>query len=217
MAVDSVQVDRGPQIRYRRSGDNAAVAPARRDLWWAAGATAVLVLTAALAARHRAAPGEALVFGLVNDLPAAAVDPVKVFMTLGTVTGVVLVAAAAGVATMRIGPPLAVLAAGLVARLTTPLLKDLIERSRPDRLVAGVHVRERPGGFGFPSSHTSIAVAVAVVVACCFPKLRWPALALAALVALARMYVGVHLPLDLLGGAALGLLAASPFVLALRR
>jgi glycosyltransferase 2 family protein len=193
------------------------VAPARRDLWWAIGAIAVLVVTAALAARHRSAPGEALVFGLVNDLPGAAVDPVEVFMTLGTVPGVVLVAAVVGVATMRIGPPLAVLGAGLLARVTTPFVKDLIERSRPEGLVVGVHVRERPGGFGYPSSHTSIAVAVAVVVACCFPKLRWPALALAALVAVARMYVGVHLPLDLLGGAALGLLVALPFVLALRR
>ena len=53
---------------------------------------------------------------------------------------------------MRIGPPLAVLGAGLVARFATPLLKDLIERSRPGRLIAGAHVRERPGGFGFPSS-----------------------------------------------------------------
>jgi membrane-associated phospholipid phosphatase len=30
------------------------------------------------------------------------------------------------------------------------------------------------------------------------------------------MYVGVHLPLDLVGGAALGVLASSPVVLALR-
>ena len=50
---------------------------------------------------------------LVNDLPAALVDPVKVFMTLGTITGVVVVAAVVAVATMRIGPPLAVLGAGL--------------------------------------------------------------------------------------------------------
>jgi undecaprenyl-diphosphatase len=190
---------------------------ARRDLWWPLGATAVLGLTAALAARHRAAPGEAVVFEVVNDLPAGLVDPVKVFMTLGTITGVVVVAAALAVATMRLGPPLAVIGAGLVARLVTPIVKDGVERNRPALLLDDLHVRERPGGFGFPSSHASIAMAIAIVIACCFPKARWPALAVAAAVAVARMYVGVHLPLDLVGGAALGLLAATPFVVALRR
>jgi glycosyltransferase 2 family protein len=193
------------------------VAVARRDLGAAAIAGVVLLLTAALAARHRAAPGEASIVRLVNHLPGGAVDPVEVFMTLGTITGVVLVAVVVGAVTRRIGPPLAVLGAGLLARLITPLVKDLVERGRPAVLLDDVRVREHPGGFGFPSSHTSIAVAVAVVVACCIPKARWPVLVIAALVAVGRMYVGVHLPLDLLGGAALGVLAATPFVLLLRR
>jgi undecaprenyl-diphosphatase len=162
------------------------------------------------------APGETAVFRLVNDLPGSATDAVEVLLTLGTLTGVVIVAAAAAVASMRVGPPVAVLVAGILARLVTPVVKDLVDRARPAALLGDVHVREHPGGLGYPSSHTAIAVALAVVVAGCFPRARWPAFLVAALVALARMYMGVHLPLDLVGGAALGVLAATPVLLALR-
>jgi undecaprenyl-diphosphatase len=215
MAQDSVQQMGGPQIRLSDRGDNASVTLERRDAWWPGGALVVLAITSALAARHRVAPGEGFVFRLVNDRPATIVDPVKAFMTLGTLPGVVVIAAVVGVLTRRLGPALAVLGAGLVARITTPLLKDLVERARPAVLLDGVHVRQHPGGLGFPSAHTSVAFAVAVVIAWCFPRLRWPALAVATLVGIGRMYVGVHLPLDLLGGAALGVLAATPFVAAL--
>jgi undecaprenyl-diphosphatase len=151
----------------------------------------------------------------VNGLPAALVDPVKVFMSLGTMPGVVVVATVVAALTMRVWPALAVAGAGLVARLLTPVVKDAVERARPASLLDDVHVREHPGGLGFPSSHTSVAFAAAVVIACCFPRFRWPALGVAALVAVARMYVGVHLPLDLLGAAALGILVATPFVVGL--
>jgi undecaprenyl-diphosphatase len=73
-------------------------------------------------------------------------------------------------------------------------------------------VREHIGGPGYPSAHTTVAFAMAVVVACCFPRVRWAALAVALVIGLARVYMGVHLPLDVVGGAALGLLVAAPFV-----
>jgi glycosyltransferase 2 family protein len=188
---------------------------ARRDLWWVVGAGLILAVSSLLAARHRLVPGESVTFRLVNDLPPTVVDPVKGFMMLGTINGVVIVAVVLGVLTRRIAPVLAVLGAALVARAATPRLKDVIERGRPGVLMDDVNLRQEPGGFGFPSGHTSVAFAAAVVIAWCFPKVRWPVLAIAALVGVARMYVGVHLPLDLVGGAVLGLLIAVPFVLVL--
>ena len=49
------------------------------------------------------------------------------------------------------------------------------------------------------------AFAVAGAVALLAPRLRWPVLGLAALIAFSRVYLGVHFWIDVLAGAALGL------------
>ena len=87
----------------------------------------------------------------------------------------------------------------------TALLKDAFDRARPEAadpsLVPAVAT---PANASFPSGHAMTAFATAVVVAVLHPRLRWPALAAAALVALSRVYLGVHFALDVLAGAALG-------------
>jgi undecaprenyl-diphosphatase len=65
-----------------------------------------------------------------------------------------------------------------------------------------------PHTGSFPSGHSATAFACATVIAWASPRLAVPAFALAALVAWSRVYVGVHWPLDVLGGAALGVLVA---------
>ncbi|MCA1657062.1 MAG: phosphatase PAP2 family protein, partial [Actinobacteria bacterium] len=63
-------------------------------------------------------------------------------------------------------------------------------------------------GLGYLSGHAAVAVAVALGTAA-LPRLRGPGraavLAAVPVVGLCRIYVGAHLPLDVLGGAALGL------------
>jgi membrane-associated phospholipid phosphatase len=49
------------------------------------------------------------------------------------------------------------------------------------------------------------AFAVAAAVALLAPRLRWPVLGLAAVIAFSRVYLGVHFWLDVLVGAVLGL------------
>ena len=60
------------------------------------------------------------------------------------------------------------------------------------------------------SGHAAVAVALAVVA---FPYLgrraRWAVGGLAVFVCVARVYVGAHLPLDVVGGAALGLVVGA--------
>ncbi|HEU5479945.1 MAG TPA: phosphatase PAP2 family protein, partial [Candidatus Tumulicola sp.] len=83
---------------------------------------------------------------------------------------------------------------------------------------AGVVVRGRhAGGYGFPSGHTAVAFAVAAALAPDLPRPVRPFVwLLAVIVGFARVYVGAHFPLDVLGGAALGYAIGSGARLAFR-
>jgi undecaprenyl-diphosphatase len=60
-------------------------------------------------------------------------------------------------------------------------------------------------GLGFVSGHAAVAAALATVLFLHLgARLRWVAVGAAAVVGLARVYVGAHLPLDVVGGAGLG-------------
>jgi undecaprenyl-diphosphatase len=113
----------------------------------------------------------------------------------------------------RIAVLLGTAAAALAAALTTDALKAATSRERPDvdALVG------RPESHSFPSGHASTSFACATVLAAFEPGLRVPLYVLAALIALSRTYVGVHYPLDVLAGAAWGLLVGLAVVTALRR
>ncbi len=91
------------------------------------------------------------------------------------------------------------------ACVVSALLKEAFDRPRPEladpSLVALVATPTNPS---FPSGHALTAFATAVVVSTLHPRLRWPALGVAALVALSRVYLGVHYALDVVAGAALG-------------
>jgi undecaprenyl-diphosphatase len=65
-----------------------------------------------------------------------------------------------------------------------------------------------PTSHSFPSGHAATSFACAIVLGAVAPRYRLPFLVLAAAVAYSRLYNGVHYPLDVLGGAVLGVAIA---------
>jgi membrane-associated phospholipid phosphatase len=96
-------------------------------------------------------------------------------------------------------------AAILIAESVSGALKDWIERDRPPLADPDPEpLVTLPQTHSFPSGHAMVSFACATVLALAVPRLRVPLFALAALIALSRVYVGVHYPFDVLAGAALG-------------
>ena len=114
---------------------------------------------------------------------------------------------AAGDCRRRCLPRATIAAFGAVAAtgLLVTLFKEFFDRARPP--VSGIEaVGVIPASASFPSGHAATAFAAAVAVGAFYPRLRRPLLALAAVVALSRVYLGVHYATDVLAGTALGVL-----------
>ncbi len=154
-------------------------------------------------------------------------DPPRPFETVLAVTNslfrpVPLAVLAAGLAgwvltTTRGSQRWEVLRAALVgialSELITQVLKRVADQPRPTASVPGLDVHgypKDPFGNAYPSAHTSVAVGL---VAALWPWLTWPqrvsGVVVATLVALNRLYIGAHWPVDVVGGAAIGLLSGA--------
>ena len=86
------------------------------------------------------------------------------------------------------------------------ILKPLFARPRPCDVDTAITILvKRPHGHSFPSGHTASGVAAAYALWLQNRKLGAPALVLAAFIAFTRLYLYVHFPTDILGGAVLGI------------
>ena len=171
-----------------------------------AAGTAGLLVTAIAARRNRVGPGEAAAFRTVNNLPGWLYPPAWVVMQLGTIGAAPAATGAAWLAGER---ELAVrlLAGGTSAWVLSKAVKRVVQRPRPAGLLPGTRRRGREAaGLGYLSGHAGVAMALGTAV---IPRLgpggRILTRALVPAVGLTRIYVGAHLPLDVAGGAALGL------------
>jgi undecaprenyl-diphosphatase len=97
---------------------------------------------------------------------------------------------------------LAALVAGAVA---DAVVKPLVDRPRPYTSITTLQVvGQPPVSTSFPSGHAAACVAGALLLASTWPRARAGVWAVAGLVAVARVYMGVHYPTDALGGAVVG-------------
>jgi undecaprenyl-diphosphatase len=174
------------------------------------GAALLAVSWIVVAAGHEVPGWEATVFEAVNDLPSALWPLFRAPMQLGSLLGSLAIVTGIAVWTRRPRLVLAALVSSQVAYWGAKAVKDAVSRARPASLLAGVDLREPAGGLGYLSGHTAVACALAAALGPELP-LRWQVVvgALAVVVGLARIYAGAHLPLDVVGGAGLGLLAGT--------
>jgi undecaprenyl-diphosphatase len=150
---------------------------------------------------------EAEMFHRNNGLPDALWPAFWPVMQFGSLAGSIGVAAATHAIARDRRLTFATLCAGQAAWWSAKVVKRLARRGRPEALLVDVRMREPADGLGFVSGHAAVSFALTTVLAPSLPPPWRPvAFAESTLVAVARMYAGAHLPLDVVGGAGVGVL-----------
>jgi undecaprenyl-diphosphatase len=148
------------------------------------------------------------VIGIAPAWETPVLTTLFVLLSAWWVKGPLLIALGLGCDLWRRRAPLAFLAAGaavLAASAVVAPLKDAFGRDRPPEVDPGLgSLVSLPDNPSFPSGHAATAFAAATAIAILSPRMRPFALGLAAAVALSRVYLRVHFPLDVVAGAAIG-------------
>jgi undecaprenyl-diphosphatase len=108
---------------------------------------------------------------------------------------------------------LTVVIADALADALAEVGKVIVHRHRPYEHQLGPPT----SSWSFPSGHAATAFACATVLSVFAPRWRVPFFLLATLIALSRVYNGVHYPTDVVAGALLGVLTALLLLEAIRR
>ena len=153
---------------------------------------------------------EVNLFRLINQLPGAVGAPLIGVMQLGALAAVPIIAVVCVLdRRARLARLLAI--GGATAWIVAKILTQVAAQRPPDERISGVllHGAVTPG-LAFPSTHVAVAAALATIAS---PYLgrsgRRSAWLLVATVGVARIYVGAHLPVDVIGGFAVGWVVGS--------
>jgi undecaprenyl-diphosphatase len=182
----------------------------RRPIDWIVGAVGLaVVLVCALIVRDgTTSPAERSVFHWINGLPDVLSSPTKSAQFLGVLAvGPIVAIGAAALRRRRLALAAIIVTAGKLA--AERVVWHFIQRSRPGTTIPDAIVRGNTprSGVAFVSGHVILVTGLAWVLTPYLPG-RWRVLpwAVVALVSFARIYLGAHAPLDVIGGVALGLL-----------
>jgi membrane-associated phospholipid phosphatase len=147
------------------------------------------------------------VFEAINQLSDSISTPVQAVMLFGVFAAIPVTAIVAMVF-RRFRLAAVLLASGCVAYALSKLAKPIVDAGRPLDVLPNADVIVRGAvaqGLGYPSGHSAVSAALALAA---LPYLngraKWLVLLVPAVVGFGRIYVGAHLPLDVLGGWAIG-------------
>lgn len=92
-------------------------------------------------------------------------------------------------------------------QISSSLIKNLFERTRPCKVLDNVHLLVGcTDSYSFPSSHAVNNFAAAMFFTFFYKHLKWILFSVASLMAISRIFVGVHYPSDVVGGALIGII-----------
>jgi len=172
---------------------------------------AAVLVTSTLLARRRVYGWEVAVFQAINGLPGSIRPYLWVLNQYGTAV-TIPVATAVALLFRKWLLALSLAISGVAVYVLARVIKEFVGRGRPSAFVEAVVARETfsADSLGFPSGHAAVAWAITIIVLAYVGR-PWQiaAIVLAIVVPISRMYVAAHLPLDLIGGAALGVTVAS--------
>ena len=174
-------------------------------------ASMVVLVASTVLARRGVYRWEVVIFQAFNGLPGSFRSLLWVVNQYGTAI-TIPVASVIALAFRKWILALSFLISGAAVYVLAKVIKEYVARGRPAAVMEEVIEREgfSPNSLGFPSGHAAVAWAITIILLVHVGR-PWQiaAILVAILVPMVRMYVAAHLPLDLIGGAALGVMVAS--------
>ena len=174
------------------------------------GVAAAVLAGSAVEARRGHPEWERRIYRSVNDAPHGLAPIAWLPMQAGSLTAPFALAGWSYWRTRDADPALAYAASGFTTWLVAKGVKKLIGRGRPHDHDPTTNLRlstRTDGSLGYVSGHAAVASTLATVIGSGRSPVAVAGLqTFALLVGATRIYAGAHLPLDVAGGAALGIL-----------